>query len=174
MGLRTAIQRGKRMETEKRRDQWRRYRKKRHERLKAKGLCTRCGAVARPGKAYCQECADYFKDTRFFYQSLGYCPICHENKIYGMEKECPECRAKKSIASYKSQIKARSEGKYYASQDCKNEWNRERYKRLKSEGICVRCGKRPAEPNKSRCSICLAESAEWSRRYRENLERAEA
>ena len=157
------------METEKRRDQWRRYRKKRHERLKAKGLCTRCGAAARPGKAYCQECADYFKDTRFFYQSLGYCPICHENKIYGTEKECHECREKKSIASYKSQIKARSEGKYYASKDCKNEWNRKRYSRLKNEGICVRCGKRPAENGKTRCRLCLDKEADRQRERRYRL-----
>ena len=36
--------------------------------------------------------------NRQFYQSLGICPECRKEKLFGDEKECLECRVKKYIS----------------------------------------------------------------------------
>lgn len=48
-------------------------------------------------KVMCCECAEkqriYRQETRKFLRNLGLCPRCGKNKLFGDEKECPECTA---------------------------------------------------------------------------------
>ena len=158
------------MSTAEQREKWRRYQKKYYEEHKAKGLCRRCGGKTLAGRVYCEKCADYYKQTRIFYQKMGFCPICKKNRIYGDEKTCPECLAKKNIQNPLYAAKAKAEGKYWASQEYNTERSRAKYAKRKSEGICTKCGKRPAALDRTMCQICLDKAAERSRRYRERME----
>lgn len=72
--------------------------KKQYNDRKEQGLCAKCGKVpARNGKTTCGGCAEKqkekYKADRDFFLSLGLCPKCGKNKLFGTEKNCPECNA---------------------------------------------------------------------------------
>lgn len=83
---------------------------------------------------------------REFFLSIGICPICRKNKLFGDERSCPECKVKQIPLNQA----------YYQLHGNNNEAIRKRYAERKAQGICTRCGKRKAQPLKAKCGICQA------------------
>lgn len=140
-------------------------RKKRADR-KARGLCGKCGEKLAPGKTYCEKCAENARQDKIYYLSMGFCGTCHKYRVFGTEKECPECKARRSISQRKCLEKARLEGKEWALPETLAIKASERQQRLKSMGICISCGKRPAEESRTMCRICLDKRAKYMRERR--------
>lgn len=113
------------------------------------------------GRVCCNSCREkqreYKKKSRDFFKSIGLCPKCGENRLFGDEKMCPECLAK----AYEYNRK---------SKEHRNISNADIYKkdiaRLKSEGLCRGCRKRKVEGNHTYCQICLIKHRERGRKYR--------
>lgn len=145
-------------EVRKRKD--REYKHKRIQYAKDNNLCIQCRKPLkedRLGKTLCKECSDkrcvQQKATREFCKSIGICPRCNKNRIFGDEKSCVECKAKN--AEYKQKLRESNREK---SREYRNKWQKERYQKLKEEGICTRCAKRQALEGKCMCSICSAKN----------------
>ncbi len=117
------------------------------------GLCPRCGEKLDRQGYYCSKCLkkanDYNREVTEFCRQFKICPQCRKNKLFGDEKTCPECLAKK--AEYNS--KHPQDNKKYA-ENFKRQQKR-LYQERKANGICTRCGKRKAYPGKAKCKICL-------------------
>ena len=143
--------------------------KQEYEKHKEKGLCSRCGKPSRPGRVVCEDCAKWYRETRQWYLALGFCPSCHKERVYGSEKQCPECRAKRIVSNQLATQKAIVLGKEWAKPEYNNANNRKRYAERKEQGICIKCGKRPAENGKTRCRLCLDKAADRAREYRARL-----
>ena len=113
-------------------------------------LCQRCGnPLNGSNKSYCEECAikvrKYQRDNRKFYLSIGVCPICRKNPLYGDERSCPECRA------------SRKQYKYNTEEQLEKNRRKSRaiYSQCIEKGVCTRCRKRKAVYNRKKCEICL-------------------
>ena len=124
---------------------------------KEKGLCVKCGKVPpRENKVMCAECAEkerkYENETRAFCRSVGICPVCQKNKLFGDERNCPECRAKNYARNLKQPKTIRRINTTY-------------YKRKKL-GLCVKCGDKPPEYNKTMCKRCLIKEQNRAKDYR--------
>lgn len=139
--------------------------KERYKKLREKGICTICKhRPSEDGMVTCRECRakqkTYQKERRTYLKSIGFCPQCGSEKLYGDEKLCLECSAKKYAWNLKC---GRTE---------KAEENRKtRYERRKASGICVKCGTRPAEHGKTRCRICNFIEARRAKSYRGDIDR---
>jgi len=48
----------------------------------------------------------------------------------------------------------------------KEGYHKERYERMKAQGVCVRCGKSPAEEATTTCKSCKERNLNYSREYR--------
>lgn len=96
------------------------------------------------------------KEERVFYQSIGLCPICHKEKLWGDEKMCPECRAKQVNAV---DIWRKRTG-YKPNNARRNEL---RHTRIE-QGICIRCGKKQAT-NGQMCLMCAKKQYEYKKQY---------
>lgn len=92
------------------------------------------------------QASNYYKERRDWLKKYGLCIYCKDKAEPG-KLYCFACAEK--VAA-----RARHYHKEHAEE--KNERSRNRYSRLKQEGICVRCGKRPVEKGKVHCSTCLA------------------
>jgi NMD protein affecting ribosome stability and mRNA decay len=91
----------------------------RYNRLKAAGLCARCGKVPpEEGRVLCAECTQKNRDKARI--------TCFQRL-----REC--------------------------------NWLRQRYLARREKGICVRCGKAPAEDGRALCQECLAYMREYER-----------
>lgn len=127
----------------------------------AQGLCGKCGKPLDRKGSICIFCNEkhkkYENESRKWYKEHGICPICGKNKIFGEEKNCPECRAKKAEWMQKAREK---NGKKINEQHKKSQ-NR-RYHELIDAGICPNCKKRPAA-NGRMCEICHAKILEQKR-----------
>lgn len=145
---------------------------KRYKERKERGKCPWCGKPPEPGKVLCMECAEYKKDTRRFFLEIGFCPVCHKERIYGDEKECPECRARRIINNRLCFERAKADGRDWAVNATKygTERAKARYARLKEQRLCVRCGKRNALYNRTMCQKCCDRIADKQRMYREKWE----
>lgn len=126
--------------------------KKTYESRKSKGICVRRGKVkATTGRVMCAECAEKSRietqEKRKFMRSMGICPRCCKNKLFGNEKECPECAA----MMYENNCKSRERRNTYAAN-----YYRKDIARIKSDGICRSCRKRKVAAEKTYCPICLA------------------
>lgn len=68
-------------------------------RRKEAGLCVNCGKPLDIAGVKCSKCRDRTnKDRReliSWYKENGICPICRKNNLFGNEKECIECSAKR-------------------------------------------------------------------------------
>ncbi len=97
--------------------------KKQYLERKEKGLCTRCGAKATPGKAKCEKCLS--KDrinhknhsnsiSREMANDLGLCMTCLKNPQVQGHKLCQSCYEKtlKSIENARTFISAEHKRKY--------------------------------------------------------------
>jgi len=103
------------------------------------GLCTECGkAPARPGKRYCQPCADIATErsmNRFRRRKepcirLGICPRCGLRQAMPGVKVCGVCSER--TTGYKATLRAK----------------------YKAEGRCVRCGHGRDREDRSLCKGC--------------------
>lgn len=78
----------------------------------------------------CSECAEKSRfetrEKREFMQNMGICPRCCKNKLFGSEKECPECAA----MMYERNRKRSERRSAYFS-----DYHRKDIARLKSEGL---------------------------------------
>lgn len=138
------------------------------ERLKAAGLCSKCGKVSpAPERQFCEACLEKFRaDRRRRYKEnpepfkqarreqtaerklRGLCISCGEPLDDKRYAKCAACRYINNMY----QKKPMTEQQIEASRES----NRARYLRLKQMGLCVRCGYRPAIEGKTMCAYCEA------------------
>ena len=141
--------------------------KERYQNYKDRGICVYCkSSPAEDGKTTCRICREKQRkqtaEKRAALRNMGFCSECGKNRIFGEEKICPECAAKKYASNRKN-----------ADKEKNREYFRERTKKLKAEGICVKCGKRAAEKGKTRCMICNIKEANRAHRAKDCLPRSE-
>lgn len=133
-----------------------------YKRRVEQGLCGKCGKPLDRNGSVCVSCNEkhkkYENESRKWYKEHGICPTCGKNQLFGDEKNCPECRAKK--AEWMQEARGRN-GEKIAEQH-KISQNR-RYHELIDAGICPNCKKRPAENGMRFCSICRAKRIEQRR-----------
>lgn len=129
--------------------------KETYEFRKTNGICVRCGKeMARTNRVMCEACAEKERvrrsEDRAALSKMNLCPKCGQNRLYGDEKMCLDCREK----MYKyNKTRRHSTGKNY------NELR-------KQNGLCIKCGRRPPVPGRVKCGICLALERERARNYR--------
>lgn len=133
--------------------------KRYYESLKEKGLCLMCRQELDRQGVYCTSClgkrnAEQRK-TRAFYKKNHICPSCGKNILYGDEKICIDCKAKRYIRYHQKAEPLTNEEKTKM-----REYNHSIYNERKERGICVRCGKYKAVRNRVRCVICLKRDME--------------
>lgn len=102
---------------------------------------------------------EYVRETRRFLTSIGMCPRCGKNKLFGDEKNCPECRAKAN--TYDSKRWVEQHDKRLAD---KKRSFKKLYDERKAKGICVKCATRKADEGHVTCVWC---------RKKENLKTVE-
>lgn len=128
-----------------------------YENRKKNGLCPKCGEKNDNGKVYCDSCRLKIqretKEAEEFAKSIGICPRCRRNKLFGDEKYCPECRAYKTEQVAKSRKKNPERHREVKRRSC----NRLRQER-REKGICIECGKRKAMFDGTRCEYCRAKT----------------
>ena len=139
------------------------YQKRFIERRKQQGLCLKCGKPLDRDGTYCVRCRKEITDdnteTRHFLQSIGICPKCQKNKLYGDEKNCPECAAKGYLFVMKSVKKL---GREHYNENHR-EWSRNTHQKRIELGICTRCGNRKADNGFKTCGICRNKDKEYKR-----------
>ena len=89
------------------------------------------------------------REERAFYVSIGLCPRCGRNKLFGDEKNCPECSAKAQEYNERYRAEHPEQFRQYI-----NAYHKSMYQQRKEAGMCVRCGKRKPLYNDLRCGIC--------------------
>lgn len=139
-----------------------------YERRKEQGLCVGCGKVPpRNGKIMCAECAEkqrvYREDTRKFFKSIGICPRCGKNKLFGDEKTCPECLAYAYAVNNKSKANRNFNSK---------EWYKKDIAMLKSQGLCRSCRKEKIAIGHTYCPSCLIKHRERAAKYKNKKDKS--
>ena len=143
--------------------------KERYQDLKERGICVYCKtAPAEDGKTTCRICREKQRkqtaEKRAALRELGICTECGSVKVYGDEKICPECAARKYTLNRRQKRNPEKESQYHKN----------RRQKLKESGICVKCGKRKAENGKTRCGICNAIERKRAKEYRgRDIDRSE-
>lgn len=151
--------------------------RKYYDKLKQEGRCTICGEIItgeRKGMTYCFKCADKESKRRkkMYYENRDYClrhricPICQKNKIFGDEKWCPECRAKK----YNQQVLRFAADPEYHNHRLEMIRNSEKKRRefRKINNLCSRCGEPLTESDRGfvNCKKCRVRNMIRERNYR--------
>ena len=109
----------------------------RYQALKTQGLCPLCGKRPPiPGQAKCARCRDQFRKYQAKYhaarKAARLCLDCQQPLAEDSTNQyCPGCVAKR------------------------NEYRDRRLNKRREIGLCIQCGRNPAEPNKRRCAPCL-------------------
>lgn len=124
------------------------------------GLCPRCVKPLDREGYYCSVCLEkvnrYGAENRKFYRSMGICPTCGKNKLFGAEKTCLECVAKAcEYAAKKRKQDVEAYNKRY------RENQKKRKERYKEAGLCSKCGKRKPKNGGKMCAICLEKIKQW-------------
>lgn len=124
----------------------------RRERLKADGLCPRCGKPAEEGYVTCRECLDSEKQDRAWYIQHNVCPKCGKQDSFTLSGRvlCADCADR---ASQKQRERLSTpEARKADSMKVMSYQNR-----LRENRLCLRCRK-PLEPDTKyvRCPICRA------------------
>ena len=113
------------------------------------------GAVSERAKANKRK-ADRDRDK--WYKSHGICPRCAKRYCKPGYTHCEECLAQMLAAKRQRDPTGEKERAY----------DKERYKRLKEQGICTVCGKRPAADGIQKCAICRQNALDSKRKLRIN------
>lgn len=132
-------------------------------------ICWVCGNKKDRDGYYCSKCLikkrEDSKEQKIFYRSIGICPLCKKNRLFGSEKTCPECRAKESERIYR--IRERDREKYNKEHNlCEKRIYSERLK----NGLCPRCGKIQTDKRYKLCSYCRNKKAKNSEKNRAKSE----
>lgn len=104
------------------------------------------------------------KEEYDFYKSIGICVRCHKNASEPHKVMCIECADKEREYSRKKRER---------NHDKIRNRDLDKYHRLKEQGICVYCKKRPAVPGKTKCAKCLAKIKSRRESQRSGLARCE-
>ena len=136
-----------------------------YKKRKENGLCPNCGKPLDREGFYCNKCLikvrEYRRENREFYRKHHICTECGKEIVYGTDRICFECRAKKY--NRKKELSEEQKNKILEKN---RERQKERYKELSEKGICVHCGKRKAVAGRKRCAICLEKDAYRKRKQR--------
>ena len=143
--------------------------KKQREERVAQGLCTKCGSPIDTDGHWCDKCRKEAREARAMYLSYRICPVCRKEKLFGQEKACPECRAKKNENSARYSAKKIEEDEE-AYKERKRQTGKRLYYRRKEKGMCTACGKRKPEEGKAKCGICLNKNKKGSRAWRARMD----
>ncbi len=149
-----------------------------------KGLCLACGkAPPAPGRTRCEPCAGKRREADAQRQrrrtadrvARGLCPKCGKAPPAPNRALCPSCSEKRNLAARARDARLRAEGTPRRDPAKAREYERERDRRLYVErtaaGVCTKCGKAPARPDRTTCEPC----AEKHRAHdRKRLARAKA
>lgn len=132
-----------------------------YKRRKDNGLCPRCGKPLDRTGYYCSDCLkknnEREKEFREWCKEYKICSQCKKNKLFGDEHICPECLARKAMYRANNPISDEKQKQY--NERFKKQ-QRALYQQRKEQGICTRCGKRPAAKPKAKCAICLKKNAQ--------------
>lgn len=85
------------------------------------------------------------REEYHFYRQRGFCTYCHHKPAAIGYATCPECHEK--ISEKRRQWQAENKEALTA-------YKMERYYRQKAEGVCIRCGHRPARNGRVLCANC--------------------
>lgn len=122
-------------------------------RRKEAGLCVNCGKPLDIAGVKCSKCRDRAnKDRReliSWYKENGICPICRKNNLFGNEKECIECSAKR----YAKRMTCYNLNPEKFKEKDRIEQKKIREKRA-ANGLCVYCGKVKSDENFKTCTKC--------------------
>jgi predicted nucleic acid-binding Zn ribbon protein len=143
------------------------YRRNKTKEYKERGLCVYCGTrKAREGKVACEECAEKMnaknRENYRRMQKMGMCAC--GNRLFGQEKTCPECLARKSSNTIKwyNNLSEEEKTERYERQKIKGKERRERYK---TEHKCTICGRKILEgDNHVTCFVCREKASERRQR----------
>ena len=126
---------------------------KRLKRLRANRQCVKCAKDLDRAGVICSDCLtntnEESRKTYHWYQDNGICPNCRKNKILGTEKNCPECRARKT-----NNANARLNRDNGELLERKKQCDKNRYKARKERGECVVCGKKNQDTTYVTCPAC--------------------
>lgn len=146
------------------------YTRKKFETRKANGLCLNCGKPMDREGRNCIACTErnrkYNNETRAMRKKYGVCPRCGKEKLWGNEKNCPECTAKQ----YKWNMATREREHY---NEVHRVWQKAEHHRRIAEGICTRCGKRDADSGYKTCGVCRDRASKYYRANYSNPNRKE-
>lgn len=136
--------------------------KRRADRLRAEGRCSRCGApMGDDTHATCEKCRQYsqkytdkgnerLKSIYHDRKNHGLCVRCGSGWVHAGRSLCPKCLEL-----------CRQENKRY---DPDGQKRRERIARRRAEGLCIDCGK-PAAEGYTRCGKCMSSRRDSTRKY---------
>lgn len=121
-----------------------------YETRKRNGICVVCGKKeATECFVTCESCREKqrieIRKTREYLKKLGLCPRCGKEKLFGSEKNCISCRMKMLESNRKRAEQRRIEQREYYKKDIQ---------RLKDNGICRGCRKKPVVMGKTYCKHC--------------------
>lgn len=136
--------------------------KRYRDKLKEEGKCIMCRQELDREGIYCTKCCEKLrlktKERREFLKNIHVCPTCGKNTLFGDEKVCLECLARKYTYNHKYEAELTDEERAERNKKMATH-NRNVYAERKAKGICVRCGERKAVQNRVRCAICLNRDA---------------
>jgi len=145
------------MTEEKEKELKRQYAKKQREFCAKNNLCLNCKKPNYTGNCLCEDCAKKEskrrKENRSYYISVGICPTCKKNRLFGEEKTCLECKAKK--ANYYSTKRKDDEFRKH-EYELQSEWRKRKTEECIKSNLCTRCRKREPANGRKMCNFCLA------------------
>lgn len=105
------------------------------------------------------------------FKARGICPKCgKEEAAYG-RVHCPNCLDEMAVCQMIRRANLTEEQKKQEKAKALK-WAKVRYRRLREQGICVRCGKRKAQVGKAKCFRCQEKENEQKRiRWAERKEK---
>lgn len=131
--------------------------KRHYRKRKDNGLCPRCGKKLDRKGHYCTNCVEkhneYQRDTKRLLRSIGICPECRKEKLFGDERTCLECQANAYSRKHPTEEQRKRYNEKFKIQQ------KELYKIRSEKGICTRCGKFKAKDGAKKCEICLEKNA---------------
>lgn len=136
--------------------------KRRMDRFRAEGRCSRCGAQMGDDKhATCEKCRQYSQKytdkgnerLKLIYESRkmrGLCVRCGSGWVQAGRSLCPKCLEL-----------SKQENKRY---DPDGQKRRDRVAKRRAAGLCIDCGK-PAVEGRIRCAKCAAARRDSTKKY---------